>query len=167
MAKILHVGCGNTPLPPQLQGNEETRLDIDPGCKPDIVASITDLGRIGKFDMVYSCHCLEHLYPYDVPRALKEFLRVIGKGGQVVIRVPDLEDVRPTEDVLYESPAGPISGLDMIYGLHTQLEARPYMAHHSGFTEKTLSKAMRGVGFARVVVNRDKVSFELQAVGIK
>lgn len=167
MAKILHVGCGNTPLPDQLQGHDETRLDIDPGCKPDIVASITNLGSIGRYDLVYSCHCLEHLYPYDVPRALKEFRRVLEKGGKVVIRVPDLEDVRATEEVLYDSPAGPITGLDMIYGLHTQLEARPYMAHHSGFVKATLEKALRAAGFSAYQVTRDQPMFELQAVGVK
>jgi len=110
---ILHVGCGHEPLPPWFQGAVETRLDIDPRCEPDVVASMTDLGDIGPFDVVFSSHSLEHLAPHDVGVALGEFRRVLKPGGRLVVIVPDLEDVRPTEDVLYVSPAGPIAGIDM------------------------------------------------------
>lgn len=165
MARILHVGCGHEPLPDILQGHTETRLDVDPECKPDIVASMTDMGEIGPFDAVYSCHCLEHLYPHDVPRALSEMFRVLAPGGTAMIRVPDLEDVRPSDDVVYESPAGPISGLDMYYGLRSQLANRPYMAHHTGFVQATLVKALTEAGFAPVKVTRDAVQFELLASG--
>ena len=154
MLSVLHVGCGSQPLPAWLAGNVETRLDIDPDCQPDIVASMTDLGEIGPFDMVYSCHSLEHLMPHDVGIALGEFHRVLRPGGIAVVFVPDLEDVKPTTDVLYVSEAGPISGLDMYYGLHTVTEAQPYMAHHCGFVRETLGDALKAAGFASISVER-------------
>lgn len=153
MASILHVGCGHEPLPAWLDG-DETRLDIDPGCAPDVVASMTDLGEIGPFDMVYSSHSLEHLAPHDVPVALGEFSRVLKVGGGLMVFVPDLEDIRPTDEILYHSPAGPISGLDMYYGLRTALPARPYMAHRCGFVAGTLQAALEQAGFAEVAVKR-------------
>ncbi len=153
MPSILHVGCGHQPLPAWLEG-QETRLDVDPGCNPDIVATMTDLGEIGPFDFVFSSHSLEHLAPHDVPVALSEFHRVLKPGGSAIIFVPDLEDVKPTTEVLYVSPAGPVSGLDMFYGLHTALKESPYMAHRCGFVQSTLQDVLEQAGFAAVKVQR-------------
>jgi SAM-dependent methyltransferase len=83
---------------------------------PDIVASMDDMGDIGLYDAIYCSHALEHLFPWQTPLALSEFLRVLKPGGIAMIFVPDLEDVKPTNDILYESAGGPIAGLDMIYG---------------------------------------------------
>ena len=166
MPSVLHVGCGSSPLPAWLEGYDETRLDIDPDCQPDIVASLTDLGAIGPFDLVFSSHCLEHLMPHDVNTALTEFLRVLRPGGGAVILVPDLQDVRPTTEVLYESDAGPICGLDMYYGLHSVLVAQPYMAHRCGFVRETLAEAVAEAGFSTVKVDR-LLHYNLMAVGVK
>ena len=144
--RILHAGCGGEHLPDWLAG-EEIRLDIDPVTAPDIVASMTDMGEIGQFDAVYCSHALEHLYPYDVPLALAEFLRVLHRGGVAIIMVPDLEAVAPTEEILYESPVGPIAGLDLFYGCRIRLRDKPYMAHHTGFTADTLGAALAANGF--------------------
>lgn len=130
------------------------RLDIEPLAEPDIVASMTDMGDIGPFSAVYSSHCLEHLAPHDVAVALGEMKRVLGPGGAVIIIVPDLEDVRPTEDVLYESDAGPVTGLDMIYGLRSALPHLPHMAHRTGFVAATLRSALEAAGFTDVRTER-------------
>jgi SAM-dependent methyltransferase len=149
MPSVLHVGCGFESLPAWLAGCEEVRLDIDPRCDPDIVASLTDLGEIGPFDMVFSSHCLEHLSPHEVPVALAEFHRVLKPGGSVVAFVPDLEGVEPTEAVLFKSAAGPITGMDLFYGLRSALKVQPYMAHRTGFVRDTLKAALEGAGFAQ------------------
>lgn len=149
---VLHVGCGHTPLPTWLSHYDEVRLDIDPGCKPDIVAGMTDMGDIGPFDAIYSSNCLEHLYPHDVPVALAEFRRVLRPGGAAIIFVPDLEGVSATEEVLYESPCGPITGLDMIFGKISYLKDTPYMAHHTGFVRETLAQTLEAAGFTSVTV---------------
>lgn len=149
---ILHVGCGREPLPAWLDHYDEVRLDIDPGCEPDIVAGMTDLGQIGPFDAVYSSHALEHLYPHDVPVALAEFRRVLREGGALLVFVPDLDGVQATHDVVYQSPSGPITGLDMIYGRLCYLKHAPHMAHHTGFTRETLGQALSDAGFQGVTV---------------
>jgi SAM-dependent methyltransferase len=151
---ILHAGCGADALPEWLTHFSEVRLDIDPRCEPDICASMTDLGDIGPFDAVYCSHALEHLAPHDVAVALGEFRRVLNPGGAVVAIVPDLEDVRPTEDVLYESAAGPVAGLDIYYGMRRYLAEFPHMAHRTGFVAATLAKALTDAGFARVGAQR-------------
>lgn len=149
-----------------LSSMNEVRLDISSECQPDIVSSMTDLGEIGPFDAVYSSHSLEHLYPHEVPVALREFRRVLADGGQAIIIVPDLEDVKPTEEPLYETSIGPVCGLDLIYGMARLIPEQPYMAHHCGFTQETLGDALSAAGFARVDVKR-VTGFALAAVATK
>lgn len=151
---ILHVGSGHAALPAWCDGLAEVRLDIDPNCKPDIVADMLDLGEIGPFDVLYCSHALEHLYPHDVPTALAEFRRVLNPGGALIVFVPDLEGVSATDEVVYESPCGPITGLDMIYGKASYLADAPYMAHHTGFVSSTLAKTLDAAGFHGVTVLR-------------
>jgi SAM-dependent methyltransferase len=144
---VLHIGCGTVSLPEWLDGRE-TRLDIDPRCEPDILASMTDLGDIGPFDSIYCSHALEHLNPDDVKVALREFRRVLRDGGAALLFVPNLEGVSPTQEVLYESVAGPITGHDLYYGASFLVADNPYMAHKSGFIAETLKAAFLEAGFS-------------------
>lgn len=161
---LLHVGCASDPLPEWLDGFKETRLDIDPAVNPDIVASMLDMGDIGQFDAVLCRHALEHLYAHEVPLALAEFYRVLKPGGHLVVFVPDLQDVQATEEVLFDSPSGPICGLDLIYGFRKATKTNPYMQHKTGFVEGTLKQAL--AGFGQVIVKR-LCNFDMIGVGVK
>lgn len=161
---LLHVGCARDPLPEWLDGFKETRLDIDPAVDPDIVASMLDMGDIGQFDAVLCRHALEHLYSHEVPLAIAEFYRVLKPGGHLVVFVPDLQDVQATEEVLFESPSGPIAGLDLIYGFRKATKTNPYMQHKTGFTQEILEKALSG--FMNVETRR-LANFDLFGVGVK
>lgn len=155
MGSLLHVGCGYDSMPEWAIGKyAEVRLDISPETQPDIVASMVEMGEIGEYECINCSHALEHLSPHDVPVALSEFLRVLKPRGFAVIAVPDLEDVKATEEILFEAPCGPIAGLDLIYGYRKALPTQPYMAHRTGFTQRTLHEALMGAGFANVVVQR-------------
>lgn len=158
------MGCGKTPIHEFLEGYEEVRLDIDPSVNPDIVASLTDMGDIGPFDAVYGSHVLEHFAPHEVKQVMSECLRVLKTGGIAVMIVPNLENVRPTREVVYDSPAGPITGLDMFYGKESFVEANPYMAHKTGFVSETLKEAFSG--FSRSEV-RPLTDYNLLAIGVK
>lgn len=166
MPTVIHVGCGGDTLPAWLSGFDEVRMDINPDCKPDIVASMVDMGDVGPFDAVYCSHALEHLFPHDVPVALGEFLRVLRPGGIALVFVPDLEGVAPTREPLFNSPAGPISGHDLYYGYAPYLTSNPYMAHHSGFVQDTLAEAFKGAGFSRVETKR-LTDHNLMAVAVR
>jgi hypothetical protein len=67
---------------------------------------------------------------------------------------------------LYASPAGPITGLDILFG-HTQSIARGnvYMAHNTGFTAARLGNVLFQAGFTTVVVNR--MGWDLWAIGMR
>ena len=152
--RLLHVGCGVASLPSWLDRYEETRVDINPDCKPDIIANMLNLGDIGEFDCVYSNHALEHLYPHEIPQALSEFMRVLKHGGALIVFVPDCEDVKPTNEVLFSSDAGDIAGLDLLYGLRSMLAHSPFMAHHMAFTQGTLLEALDNAGYSTATVKR-------------
>jgi SAM-dependent methyltransferase len=160
--RVLHAGCGNESLPEWLPGLE-TRLDIDPAVSPDIVAPLTDMGDVGPFHMAYCAHALEHLPPHEIDVALKEFHRVLHPGGFLIVVVPNLTNVRPTEDVIYHSPAGPVTGLDMYYGMARLVKDNPFMAHKYGFVRDTLELFMTRAGFK--VTSIQDGSYNLIAIG--
>ena len=179
MKKVLNVG-GNSKaiaLPPIYTEFEHLLLDIDPKGSPDIVCDARNLDSIeaNQFDAVYCSHNLEHYYRHDVPKVLAGFLHVIQDGGFAHIRVPDLSALmRATiernldvDDVLYNSPAGPIMVLDVLYGYSVEIErsGQDYFAHKTGFTQKSLIKALRKAGFSQVYSGVGNL--EIKAFAIK
>ena len=158
MKNFLHVGCG-----PQTKSNlkgfndwNEVRFDIDPKVNPDFVGSLTDMSAVDdkSVDALYSSHNIEHLFPHEVPIAAGEFFRVLKDDGFLVITCPDLESVAKEVasgkllEPLYESNAGPISALDILYGHRGFIASgNVYMAHKSGFTFPVLSGVFRQAGF--------------------
>ena len=177
---FLHVGCGTSGperLPAAFRGPEwrEIRLDIDPAVRPDIVASSADLGAVpdASMDAVWSSHNLEHLEAHEAPLALREMYRVLKAKGFALITLPDLQAVarlaaagRLTEPV-YESPVGPITALDMLYGHRASLAAgNRYMAHRTGFDAKHLGESLLAAGFQEVRV-RTGSCYDLWACAFK
>ena len=164
MKKVLNVG-GNSkaiPLPPQYSEFEHLLLDIDPKGSPDIVCDARNLTTLesGQFDAVYCSHNLEHYYRHDVQRVLAGFLHVLKDGGFAHIRVPDIQELMritidrglDIDDVLYQSPAGPIMVLDVLYGYSVEIERskKDFVAHKTGFTHKSLLKALQKAGFSKI-----------------
>jgi len=160
---VLHVGCGpKNPetLHPMFHDPvwRELRLDINPGVNPDIVASITEMAivRSDSVDAVWSSHNIEHLYPHEVPLALREFYRVLKPGGFLLITMPDLQEVAKLiaqdkmEETAYESPAGPIAPIDILYGFRPSMaQGNIFMAHHTGFTATSLKRYLARAGFSQ------------------
>lgn len=153
-------------MPPQYSdmGAEEIRLDANPDVKPDIVASIDDLGDIGPFDGIHCSHCLEHLQWDHAHKALSEFYRVLRVGGFVYIQVPNIEDVKPTEEVLYEVNGLKISGIDILYGCRVFSRDNPWMLHRSGWVPETLAKALADAGFQHIRVMAEGLYLDIAGV---
>ena len=164
MKKVLNVG-GNSkqiPLPPQYAEFEHLLLDIDPRGSPDIVCDARKLTTLdaGQFDAIYCSHNLEHYYRHDVQKVLMGFLHVLKADGFVDIRVPDIKEVmRVTvernldiDDILYQSAAGPIMVLDVLYGYSVEIErsGQEFYSHKTGFTQKSLEMALRKAGFSSI-----------------
>ena len=178
---VLHVGCGPLDISsiPFINNKEEwkeVRLDIDPVTDPDILASITDMWPISanRFDMVYSSHNLEHLYPYQVPVALAEMCRVlVGGTGVAIIMVPDIAAVARKlladgiTATAYTLTGGQnITPIDMLYGWREATACgNEFMAHKCGFTADSLKHEMECAGFVSVKVTESE--YDLVAVGLK
>ena len=180
MKTFLHVGCGPNNKSSCLGFNnedwKEIRFDIDDNINPDIVGTLIDMKSVetGSFDAVYSSHNIEHIFPHEVPIALREFYRVLKEDGIVVVTCPDLQSVCEAIvqdkllEPLYESDIGPISPIDILYG-HRGFISRgnEYMAHKGGFTYSTLDKAFYEAGFKVRIGGRRLELYELWLVAFK
>lgn len=100
MHTFIHVGCGPKRKHQTTRGFNtpewnEVRFDIDPFVQPDVQGTMTDMAAVatGSMNALYSSHNIEHLYPHEVPVALKEFVRVLSADGFVVLTCPDLQSV--------------------------------------------------------------------------
>ena len=180
MKTFLHVGCGPQ-YKSQIKGfdNEnwkEIRFDIDEKVNPDIVGTLLDMRAVetGSVDAIYSSHNIEHVFPHEVSIVLREFHRVLKDDGMVVLVCPDLQSVceAVVDDKLlqplYESPAGPISPIDILYG-HRPAIARgnEYMAHKGGFTYSVLNDAFIEAGFKMNYGGRNPDRWELFIISFK
>jgi len=180
MKTLLHVGSG-----PQDKSDlkgfnnddwSEIRLDIDKDVKPNIVGSLTDLSLVetASVDAIYSAFNIDHIYPHEVPIALKEFYRVLNDDGIVVITCPDMQGVCEAIaqdkllDVLYESSSGPISPIDVLFGNRREVSAgNEYMAKKGGFTYSELDRVFFEEGFKTRVGGRREEIYELFLVAFK
>lgn len=177
---LLHVGCGSAPrsrLPECFQSADwrEVRLDIDVTVKPDIVATLTDLSMVGTNSVhaLWSSHSIEHLEGFEVGSALSEFHRVLKPGGFALITLPDMLHIArlivdgKADHVIYTSPAGPITPLDMMFGHQASMaNGKHYMAHRTGFTADRLHQKLVNAGFSDVRVMQGN-AYDLWAVAVK
>jgi len=159
--RFLHIGCGHKRKHQTIRAFadsewEEVTLDIDESVRPDIVDKLPELTLVApdSFDAVYSAHNIEHLYPHEVPLALMAMRRVLKQDGFIILTCPDLQTIGERlstgdmETPIYTSASGPVSPLDMLYGFRPAMKrGNLYMAHHTGFTLKSLGDACVRAGF--------------------
>jgi SAM-dependent methyltransferase len=172
---LLNAGCGAdgaAALPPYFADWRHLRVDIDPLAKPDLVADVSDLSAIpdGSVDAVWSAHCIEHLFPHEVPRALAEFRRVMAQTGFACIIVPDLQAIAEwittdrLHEVIYDSAAGPVTAHDMVWGFGPAIaRGNLTMAHRCGFTPTLFLERLNDAGFPEIVLRR-RSNLELAAL---
>jgi len=181
MKTLLHIGCGASTIKQTTSefndGSwQEIRFDIDAKNKPDIIGNMTDLSAISteSIDAIFSSHNIEHLFFHEVFTALSEFKRILKLNGFCIITCPDLQAVSAliAKDQLlntaYQSPAGPITPLDILYG-HSQsiMQGNYHMAHRCGFTKNTLSQVLLQSSFTSVHIIQRPQQFDLWAVACK
>lgn len=166
MKYVFNLGCGTTldALPAYFADWQEVRVDVDEDAQPDIVADITDLSSIGDgtADAVWASHCIEHLYQHQIEIALRGIARILKADGILVMLVPDLQAIAShilgdkMHEAVYQSPAGPITAHDMVYGHGASIESgKFYMAHRSGFTPTLAATRLKTAGFeGRAIVRR-------------
>lgn len=169
---VLNVGCGRSPLNNQtsyFNDWREIRVDAFENDTADIISSITDLKEIetGSINAVWASHIVEHCYFHELPIVFNSIIRVLKDDGFAVITVPDLASISDKIktgilDTIYDSPTGPISALDILYGsrLHIQ-NGEIGMQHKTGFTEKSMSQILSSLNINAMIKTN---SFEIIAV---
>ena len=166
---VLNVGsgpAGGRRLHPLFQSDEwrEIRFDIDPTVRPDVTGDLRDIARYFKpasVDAVYSSHNFEHLETHEVGRVFADLHTILKPHGYLLATTPDLEAVArfilegKLDDTIYESPAGPVRPLDMLFGFNPAIaRGNSYMSHRTGFTVLLMAKRLLDAGFVEVRANR-------------
>jgi predicted SAM-dependent methyltransferase len=177
--RLLNAGSGPGSAPRiarmiSAQGWEEVRFDIDPDVRPDVVGSILDLGssfESQSFNAIWSSHVLEHLYAHETFPTLRQFHRILKPDGFALIMTPDIDAVarfivdHGIATIAYNSAAGPIRPLDMLYGHSRAIEeGHVHMAHRTGFTAERLGNLLLMAGFPNVSVTTE--NFEVCALAL-
>lgn len=155
---LLHLGCGGADAPPERfppADYKEVRADLDPDLKGVVLADIRDIPFADdSFAAIYASHVLEHVHEHEVLKSLRECSRVLRPDGELVLVVPDIRPAAAAVaedralDPLYESPAGPIRPVDMLYGHQPSIaRGQVLMAHCFGFTPMVLGTALHNAGF--------------------
>lgn len=170
MKRVLNVGGGaSRELPTIYKGWQQDILDIDASVKPDIVLDAKQMTTLkpSQYDAVFCSHNLEHFYQHEVPLVLNGFKHVLRKTGFVHLAVPDLDalikfvstNACDLTDTWYHCGAGPITFHDVLYGWGRQVsQGNLYYAHKTGFTAKSLSRALGRAGFVSVRTASDGCS---------
>lgn len=104
----LNLGCGHRLLPGYVNVDiVDERATVKPDVQCDIRALKFDDGVA---DEVLSVHVIEHFYRWEVASLIKEWIRVLKPGGEIVIETPNLETAcrellkNPKEGSLPKSP---------------------------------------------------------------
>src|SRR5690606_27151557 len=99
---------------------------------------------------------------------------VLKPDGFLIVTCPDLLSVcqlvaeDKLGDAAYQSPAGSITPLDILYAHGAALAAgHHYMAHKTGFTLKTLTQVLQAAGFQTIASKRRARAFDLWALATK
>lgn len=137
----LNLACGRRPI----EGYKGIDM-VDNGDHQHYVGDVRKLdfpdNSIGK---MISIHFIEHLLLWEVAPTLKEWLRCLKPGGELIVELPDayicmLNVVSGHQD--------PYLGIIGIYGDPT--EKREEMLHRWAWSPKTLTKMLESCGYVKI-----------------
>ena len=177
----LNVGCGprgSGLQPPGLLASEwqEVRVDADTSVQPDVLASAFDLSVLpdDEMEVVFSSHCIEHLYLDQAVPALREWRRVLKRDGWLLLVCPDLQAAAElvAQDRLFDIAYAGIRPYDIIFshqGLVAQgrSQGHTFMEHKSGYTLSTLRALVGEAGYPVHAGMRLRTRYELWLLASK
>jgi len=137
----LHIGCGDKYLPgfKHLDAREFPHVDY-------VTDDLSNLSMFkdNSIDEIYACHIIEHFTRIDMAegKILKEWNRILKKGGVLRIAVPNFEAI--VEEYLYSKD------LDLIMGLLYGGQNYEYNYHYQTYDFKRISKLLKNAGFSKI-----------------
>ena len=142
----LHLGCGGR----HLEGY--TNIDLRKTIATDVVCNIRKLPYPdNSVELIETYHVIEHLPRHDLPKALKEWFRVIAFGGMLIIECPDFDKA------VKEYIEGNEERINNIFGL----QRFPGDTHMFGYNFKRLKKLLEEAGF-RDIQEREPQDYHIK-----
>ena len=135
----LHLGCGVKHIPGYFHVDALDYPHVDHIGPVDKLDFIPD----GAVDHIYACHLLEHFGRKEYAAVLKEWRRVLRKGGTLRLAVPDYEACAK----LYV--AGTVD-LPTILGLMMGGQRDQYDFHKMAYDGASLTRYLKEAGFSDV-----------------
>ncbi len=167
----LVLGCGSIPMHPMHYkwiDNSWIFTDLYPQNKNVTKMDVRNIPyRTSSVDRLYASHVLEHISHLETEKTLQEWYRVLKPKGKVIINVPDLEwacemflnNYRKNIQIPGNAYKNYKDLLKVFYGpQNTNGEI-----HHTGFTQKSLEKALKTAGFSKTNVQK---SFDAHQIGV-
>jgi predicted SAM-dependent methyltransferase len=142
----LHLGCGKRYL--------EGFFHIDIAHFPhiDLISSIDKLDAFenNSCELIYSSHSLEYFDRFQTVQVLKEWNRVLKKGGRLLLTVPDF---RKLVEIYLETSnlaniIGPLFGRWPLFDAQNEVINTLY--HRTVWDRQSLSAALEEAGFEDV-----------------
>lgn len=157
----LNLGCGDKILPGFVNVD---LVDERAGNKPDVQCDIRDLHVFSDnyADEVMTVHVIEHFYYWEAAEVLKEWVRVLKKGGKMIIECPNL--LSACEEVL-KNPDGATGpgpeGQRTMWVFYGDPQWKdPLMCHKWLYTPKSLAKLMTECGLTEI--RQEPAQFKLR-----
>lgn len=167
----LNLGCGDKIL------DGYVNVDVAPsrlGKKPDLLCDLHELTfDDDSADEILSVHVVEHFWRWEVVDILKEWKRVLKKGGRMVLECPNLRSACEqflADPEKFSSP-GPNGQRTMWVFYGDPRWHDPLMVHRWGYTPQSLAAVMEEAGLGDI--RQEPAQFKLReprdmrVVGVK
>ncbi|MCC3451636.1 MAG: glycosyltransferase [Microcoleus sp. PH2017_39_LGB_O_B] len=139
----LHIGCGTHIK--EGYSNIDQYVYTSGAIQMDIFNLSFESDSV---DEIFTEHMLEHIGKFEVPRALKEWARVLKPDGKLVMNLPNLEWCMQQWLAKPEQERWGWQ-LDTIFGLQTH----PGEFHKTGFTATRLQQLLKAAGFQNINIS--------------
>jgi predicted SAM-dependent methyltransferase len=159
--KKLNLGCGDKILPGYINVDVAGSRQ---GRKPDVLC---DLRRLKPFadneiDEILSVHVVEHFWRWEIVDVVKEWVRVLKPGGQMVIECPNLltacQEIMQNPDIAIGPGKEGRRSMWVLYGDPGWKD--PLMMHRWAYTPNSLMQLMREAGL--VNLRQEPAQFKLK-----
>ncbi len=161
---LLRIGFGDAPLsavhPSLAKGNwQELKIAADPK-HPEKMLNLSAYAD-GSVHAVCVNHGLEYLFTYEIPKALKEYFRVISPGGFLFICTYDMQTIGESlasgklEGLSLSGKRGKMNPMACIFGPASQDPSHKYFQHRTGFIAQRLADKLQEAGFNGNRIHRD------------
>lgn len=138
----LNIGCY------YMQLDDFTNIDLQPTCKPDLILDMRNIKTVyqnNSVNLILISQCLEHINEDEVPKLLKDFYDILVPGGQLIVEVPDCENL---DEKLAEGKIGQ-HDFNVLKEGHKEVE---FQGHYATFDKDKLARLLHEAGFPNMVL---------------